>query len=336
MKLFIGPMSKNVVDAAIEFEQENRPSDLAGFIPSRRQVEASILGCGYVCNWTTEKFIDYVVSHDTSLRIIRDHGGPGQGSVEDDGLDSLTCDVKSGIKCIHIDPWKMYRTIEGAAMCTISLLNHCHLIDSTCMFEIGTEEGIRRYTPEELDEFITLVEAGADPSVFDCIIYAVVQSGTNVNGMANTGHFDANRSAEMAAVCHKHGLEAKEHNSDYLTSEELKARADCGVDAFNIAPEFGVLETEILIDMLRSAGLYDELNEFIRTCIKSGKWERWASFNRDFISDELGYLTTLCGHYNFETDSYRNARRHLIKDGLDFDTIVKDAIKQRIGEIVKG
>ena len=335
MKLFIGPMSKNVVDAAIEFDQENKGSDLIGFIPSRRQVETKVLGAGYVCGWTTEKFVNYVKSRNTQLLIKRDHGGPGQGSSDDDGLLSLLNDIKAGVKYLHIDPWKKYRTIEAAAACTITLLNQCYLADPTCMFEIGTEEGIRKYSPEELDEFIGLVESGVDPSVFDCVVYAVVQSGTNVVGMANTGYFDAERSAAMAAVCHKHGLKAKEHNSDYLTIEELKSRADCGVDAFNIAPEFGVMETEILIDMLHSAGFHDELNAFVCVCLKSGKWERWVPFDGDFISDELGYLTLLCGHYNFETDAYRNGRQRLITGGFDFDRIVKDAIKQRIKEIVK-
>ena len=50
MKYFIGPMSKNVVDAVIEFDGN------FGFIPSRRQVDYND---GYVNNWTTEKFFKY-------------------------------------------------------------------------------------------------------------------------------------------------------------------------------------------------------------------------------------------------------------------------------------
>lgn len=336
MKLFIGPMSKNVVDAAIEFDQENKGSDLIGFIPSRRQVETKALGGGYVCGWTTEKFVNYVKSQGTQLLIKRDHGGPGQGSTEDDGLLSLLNDIKAGVKYLHIDPWKKHRTIEAAAECTTDLLRHCYLADPTCLFEIGTEEGIRKYSPEELSEFIDLVESNIAPEVFDNIVYAVVQSGTNVVGMSNVGNFDAERSAAMAAVCHKNGLKAKEHNSDYLTVDELKARAACGVDAFNIAPEFGLMETETLIEMLRSAGYHQELNTFLRKCLKSGKWERWVSSDQEFITDEVGYLALVCGHYNFETEEYRNARQRLIKSGLDYDRIVKDSIKSRIKEIVKG
>ena len=54
-KYFIGPMSKNVVDAVIEANQNLK--NLIGFIPSRRQVEYN---GGYVNNWTTKSFSNYV------------------------------------------------------------------------------------------------------------------------------------------------------------------------------------------------------------------------------------------------------------------------------------
>ena len=54
-KFFIGPMSKNVVDSIIQFSEEENTA--IGLIPSRRQVEYS---GGYVNNWTTAEFIEYV------------------------------------------------------------------------------------------------------------------------------------------------------------------------------------------------------------------------------------------------------------------------------------
>ena len=76
MKYFIGPMSKNVVDAIIEFNGN------IGFIPSRRQVEYD---GGYVNNWTTKEFGKYA----NKIILKRDHAGPGQGYIEDDGFESL-------------------------------------------------------------------------------------------------------------------------------------------------------------------------------------------------------------------------------------------------------
>ena len=54
-KLFIGPMSKNVVDAVLELDKNQR--NKIGFIPSRRQIEYD---GGYVNKWTTNEFANYV------------------------------------------------------------------------------------------------------------------------------------------------------------------------------------------------------------------------------------------------------------------------------------
>ena len=54
IKYFIGPMSKNVVDAILEFCEET--DNQIGLIPSRRQVEYN---GGYANNWTTETFSKY-------------------------------------------------------------------------------------------------------------------------------------------------------------------------------------------------------------------------------------------------------------------------------------
>ncbi len=76
MKYWIGPMSKNVVDAVIEFNGD------IGFIPSRRQVD---FNGGYVNDWTTGEFANYV---NDRVPIERDHGGIGQGYKFDDGFES--------------------------------------------------------------------------------------------------------------------------------------------------------------------------------------------------------------------------------------------------------
>ena len=60
--LGIGPMSLNVVDSSIELaNQYNLPLML---IASRRQIDSANFGGGYVNNWTTEKFANYVKKKD--------------------------------------------------------------------------------------------------------------------------------------------------------------------------------------------------------------------------------------------------------------------------------
>jgi hypothetical protein len=97
-KYFIGPMSKNIVDSIIEFTIETNHQ--IGLIPSRRQIEWD---GGYVNNWTTKQFSEYT----KNTLIKRDHSGPGQGYIDDDGYTSLKEDCKY-FDLIHIDPWKKY------------------------------------------------------------------------------------------------------------------------------------------------------------------------------------------------------------------------------------
>ena len=63
-------------------------------IASKNQID--YLG-GYVNNWTTKSFSDYVKSRNNSIFIERDHGGPGQGYKDDDGSISFDTDVNYAI-----------------------------------------------------------------------------------------------------------------------------------------------------------------------------------------------------------------------------------------------
>ena len=53
-------------------------------IASRRQIDSSELGGGYVNNWTTESFSNYVKKKDKKKNVVlcRDHGGPWQNNLE--------------------------------------------------------------------------------------------------------------------------------------------------------------------------------------------------------------------------------------------------------------
>ena len=96
-KIFIGPMSKNIVDSVIEFS--NNSGITLGLIPSRRQVEYD---GGYVNNWKTLDFCEYVRSKTDKVLLVRDHSGPGQGYYEDDGIESFKNDCKY-FDVVHVD-----------------------------------------------------------------------------------------------------------------------------------------------------------------------------------------------------------------------------------------
>jgi len=307
IKYFIGPMSKNVVDAVIEHNGN------FGFIPSRRQVDYN---GGYVNNWSTGEFATYVGGR---VPIGRDHGGAGQGYSEDDGYESFLHDYKY-FDIIHIDPWKKYQKFEDGLEETLAVLNYIYNMDQSVMFEVGTEEAIRKFTVDELD---TLLRTLSEFEFFDNIEYAVVQSGVGLDlgKQTNTGTFDSNRLKEMVNVCKKFGKKSKEHNGDYLSSVEYKSRFDLGLDSINIAPEFGQLETLCYLDEMG-----DDIEDYYQICYESKRWEKWVS--KDFIpEDNKKELIKICGHYVFSDEEFT-----LIKP--DIDHKIKRVIKNKLERLI--
>ena len=74
--LGVGPMSLRIVEETIKLANETKKP--IALIPSRRQVECSGFGGGYVNNWSTESFSKFVREADRGGYILlsRDHSGP--------------------------------------------------------------------------------------------------------------------------------------------------------------------------------------------------------------------------------------------------------------------
>jgi hypothetical protein len=283
VKYFIGPMSKNIVDAIVEF-CANTGNTIA-FIPSRRQVEWD---GGYVNNWTTEEFSKYV----TTLPLQRDHSGPGQGNNDDDGLESLAHDAKY-FQLIHIDPWKKYpRYVDGLEQ-TIKMIKFALEINPQLIFEVGTEEAIRPFEADELNQLVIDLWAALPKETYKQIKYLVIQSGTSLKGTDQTGNYDAERLKEMIKVAQRHDLISKEHNGDYIPIETIKEKFDLGLDCINIAPEFGLIETQTYLDEIKDSKIFDR---FWQICYDSKKWVKWVSPSFDpYYNKEQ--LIKICGHY---------------------------------------
>ena len=315
-KVFIGPMTLNVVDGVKRF---NKKDNFFGLIPSRRQIECLDMGRGYVNNWSTKDFTDYT----TGTLILRDHAGPNQGSKPDDGIQSLEGDIKAGIQFIHVDPWKCCKTVDESIEATTNLINFCINLNPDCYFEVGTESSIYPYEKNKLEYFLGSLEKKLK-SNFDNIVYGVVQSGTQVLGLGNIGEFNFDKSKQMCDVVHKFGLLAKEHNSDYLSNEDIKNRINAGVDSFNIAPEFGVLETKTILTLLSHNS--DLLERFMTLAYDSKKWEKWVKHDPTVLE-----ATTICGHYVLGTEEFSNIKRDL--DNNDFDAFISSEIDKKLKNI---
>ena len=283
IKYFIGPMSKNIVDAIVEFCSNT--GNTIGLIPSRRQVEWD---GGYVNNWTTEEFSKYV----TTLPLQRDHGGPGQGNRDDDGFESLAYDAKH-FQLIHIDPWKKYPEFSDGLEKTIEMIKFAYEINPDIIFEVGTEESIRPFTPDELNLLVASLRSALPEEVYWQIKYLVIQSGTSLKGTNQTGNYDSTRLVEMIEVARSYDMLSKEHNGDYIPVEVIKEKFSLGLDCINIAPEFGLIETQTYLEEIKNDSLLDR---FWQICYDSKKWVKWVNPGFDpYYNKEQ--LIKISGHY---------------------------------------
>jgi len=320
-KLFIGTMSKTVVDACIEYANENAAP--LGIIPSRRQVD---MFAGYVNGWRTNTLASYVQKQSNLIVLQRDHGGPLQGDIEDDGVKSLECDA-THFQLLHIDPFKKHKTIDAAAAYTTNAINSISKF-SECEYEIGTEEAIFPMTPSDAEAFFAAVKRGTADN-FNRVKYLVVQFGTKIIGTHNTGQFDRDRANKMIQVCRSFDKLSKEHNGDYLTAEGVKTRRALGLDALNIAPEMGGIETECIIDEMQ--GNQELINTFFDCCIATNRWQKWFPINFNPNENKLDVLRA-CGHYCFSTSQFKDMTKHLNYDRVT--EAAKNKIKERITELL--
>jgi len=286
-KIYIGPMTKNVVDGAIKFANNNK--QYLGFIPSRRQIEYD---GGYVNNWITKDFAEYVKSESKYIILQRDHAGPGQGKSFDIGLVSLIDDCKY-LDLIHIDPWKQYPSFEEGLQYTINLIKMCNALNPKIQFEIGTEQAIRKFTPDELFKFVTELKKSLTADEFKSIVYLVIQSGTALKGNNQIGQYDTNSLLDMIKVAKHFNLLSKEHNGDYISTLVVHEKFKLGLDAINIAPEFGLIETQTYLDYITDE---ETLFKFWDMCYKSNKWVKWVDSNFDPVKNKIE-LIKICGHY---------------------------------------
>jgi hypothetical protein len=281
-KFYIGPMSKNVVDSIIEYCEDNNVN--IGLIPSRRQVEWN---GGYVNNWTTEEFSNY-----TKLVKERDHSGPAQGINDDNGYESLKHDCQY-LDIIHIDPWKKYQEFSDGLKETIKMIEFCYDQNPSILYEVGTEEAIRRFEPYELSDLMYQLSGSLDSVIYKNIKYLVIQSGTSLKGTNQTGTYDSKRLKEMIEVCNRFNVLSKEHNGDYISEEIIKEKFSLGLNSINIAPEFGLIETQTYLDNIEDESI---LEEYWKICYESKKWIKWVS--KDFNPEKSKIdLIKICGHY---------------------------------------
>ena len=355
--LCVGPMSKNCVDATIELaDQYKTPLML---IASRRQIDSEQFGGGYVENWSTKKFADYVRSKDINQNIIlaRDHGGPWQNELEksqnmnlkdamQSAKDSYRADIDAGFHMLHIDPSVDIHSQPNADQVlerVYELYDFCWSYaqqkDQDIIFEIGTEEQSGgNNSKDELEHTLENMRKFCKNNKIPFPSFIVIQAGTRVMETKNIGSFDspirvANelppeiQIPQMIDICNKYGIFMKEHNTDYLSTDSLKWQPRLGIHAANIAPEFGVAETRAFIDMLKEGGHTDLLDEFLKISYESMKWKKWMLKNTDANDTDRAIIA---GHYVFSSNEFIKLKAKALKKIDNLEGFLKKKVKESI------
>jgi fructose/tagatose bisphosphate aldolase len=296
MKFCIGPMSRAIVDATIEYANTQKTPMI--LIPSRRQVDWN---GGYV-GWTTQEFAEYVRSRTSYVRLERDHGGPGQGTEDDDGFESLAADC-TYLDIIHIDPWKKYPRFDEGLEWTIKMIEFCYDRNPAVRYEVGTEQGIRPFEVDELGRLIAALKERLTAKMFAQIEFVVIQCGTQLIEKSNCGAFDEAKLAAMLTLVHSYGKMPKEHNGDWITQDTVRRKGILGLEFINIAPEMGETETAEIVKVLSE----EDREAFFQICLRSGKWKKWVSKEFDPMNNK-DTLTLICGHYVFMDPAFQAIR----------------------------
>ena len=355
--LCVGPMSKNCVDATIELaDQYKTPLML---IASRRQIDSEQFGGGYVENWSTKKFADYVRSKDINQNIIlaRDHGGPWQNELEksqnmnlkdamQSAKDSYRADIDAGFHMLHIDPSVDIHSQPNADQVlerVYELYDFCWSYaqqkDQDIIFEIGTEEQSGgNNSKDELEYTLENMRKFCKNNKIPFPSFIVIQAGTRVMETKNIGSFDSPIRVEnelppeiqipqMIDICNKYGILMKEHNTDYLSTDSLKWQPRLGIHAANIAPEFGVAETRAFIDMLKEGGHTDLLDEFLKISYESMKWKKWMLKNTDANDTDRAIIA---GHYVFSSNEFIKLKAKALRKIDNLEGFLKSKVKESI------
>jgi len=263
--------------------------------------------------------------YSSSTIIKRDHSGPGQGQSDDDGYQSLSEDCKY-LDLIHIDPWKKYPAFKLGLKETIKMIEHCYDLNPNLQYEVGTEEAIRRFEPYEVEQLVIELKTNLAPEVFAKIKYLVIQSGTSLKGNTQTGAYDSKRLLDMIAVAKKHNLISKEHNGDYIPVNIIHEKFNLGLDSINIAPEFGLIETQTYLDQMQEDS--EEFQNFWQLCYDSYKWVKWVDSSFDPIANKKE-LIQICGHYVLSSPTFV-----AIKQKYPYiDNIIKDNLLSKLHQL---
>jgi hypothetical protein len=154
--------------------------------------------------------------------------------------------------------------------------------------------------------------------------FFVVQTGSLVMEINQVGSFHRDFVSKVHEFLLSQKIKLKEHNADYFDSAMIRRRTGI-VDALNIAPQLGVIQTMTVLDKALIYGV--DIDEFLNTSYRSRRWQKWLLNN---TSENKMLCAIIAGHYNFTSSAYTK----IIND-LENNIDIKGLIIDEIADLVK-
>jgi D-tagatose-1,6-bisphosphate aldolase subunit GatZ/KbaZ-like len=250
IRVHVGAASRRVIEEAAKLQVE-------AIVASRSQVD---VGGGYT-GLDQEELVRVV--EDLSggwTQVVRDHGGPSATFADArdalrSAIDSFDEDVAAGFDRLHIDVCNVPRALQSDTLA--ALLRRYR---GKIQVEIGGERDEQAWT----DQLVELsLECGVTPQ------YVVVDAGGHIWADRQCGFWRAadvvdKITTRLADV----GTGTKCHNADWT---DAWRDYDGVVDAVNIAPEFGLVETQAWMQFLPPA----DTHVLLKRAYDSEAWRRW-------------------------------------------------------------
>ena len=284
---------------------------------------------GYVNSWTTKEYMNFIKEMRKTyplakVKICRDHCGPGFNGIYDlkDVYKTIDADIKSGFDLIHIDFCKHKGSNEEKLKEAKKAIQYCLKLNPKIELEIGTDEnqGTNYSLPnlKEWEREIDFFQKFSKPT------YYVVQTGSLVMEINQVGNFNKSFIEKVSKLIRSKGLKLKEHNADYLSVEEIKDRTGI-VDAMNIAPQLGVVQTITVLSRCLIYGI--RFDDFIGEVYAGKKWQKWMLNN---TPENKMLCALIAGHYHFSSKAYKDIMRE-----LDEREDIKEVIMNSVINIIK-
>jgi hypothetical protein len=222
---------------------------------------------------------------------------------------------------MHIDFCHYQGPKDEKLEATKKAIVHCVSLNPNIEIEIGTDENTgANYSLPNLAEWereIDFFKEFCKPEFY------VVQTGSLVKEINQVGVYNAPFVAKVAEMLKKKGLKLKEHNADYLSKDEIAARRGI-VNAQNIAPQLGVVQTQIVLTKCLMYGV--PIDAFVERVYAGGKWKKWLNKN---TAENKMLCAIIAGHYHFTSPEYEKIIEELAKR-----EDIQETIMDRVAEVI--